>query len=83
MRMTIRLDGDLLMQVKQVAAHSGKTVTPVIEGALREMLARQRATEVRAPVRLTTGSGGGLHPGVDLDDSAALPALLEEPGNPA
>jgi hypothetical protein len=83
MRTTIRLDEDLLAQVKETAARSGKTMTSVIEDALREVLARQQTTEQRAPVRLTTVPGEGLQPGVDLDDSAALLALMEEPGDPA
>ena len=83
MRTTIRLDDDLLVEVKQIAAHSDKTLTSVIEDALREMRARQRKTEERTLVRLTTVSGGGLQPGVDLDDSAALLALMEESGDPA
>jgi hypothetical protein len=40
MRTTIRLDDDLLLEIKQLAARSGKTLTSVIEDALREMLAR-------------------------------------------
>ena len=83
MRTTIRIDDDLLVEVKQIAARSDKTLTSVIEDALREMLARQRATEERVPVRLTTVSGGGLQPGVDLDDSAALLSLMEESSDPA
>ena len=83
MRTTIRLDDDLLVEVKQIAARSNKTLTSVIEDALREMLARQRRTEERTPVRLTTASGGGLQPGVDLDDSAALLSLMEEFRDPA
>ena len=83
MRTTIRLDDDLLVEVKQIAARSNKTLTSVIEDALREMLARQRKTEERTPVRLTTASGGGLQPGVDLDDSAALLSLMEEFRDPA
>ena len=42
MRTTIRLDDDLLAQVKLAAARSGKSMTAVIEDALREMLARQQ-----------------------------------------
>ena len=83
MRTTIRLDDDLLVEVKQIAARSNKTLTSVIEDALREMLARQRKTEKRTSVRLTTASGGGLQPGVDLDDSAALLSLMEEFRDPA
>jgi predicted transcriptional regulator len=83
MRTTIRLDDDLLVEVKQIAARSNRSLTSVIEDALREMLARQRKTEERTPVRLTTASGGGLQPGVDLDDSAALLSLMEEFRDPA
>ena len=83
MRTTIRLDDGLLVEVKQIAARRDKTLTSVIEDALREMLARQRKAEGRAPVELTTVSGGGLQPGVDLDDSAALLSLMEESRDPA
>jgi hypothetical protein len=82
MRTTIRLDDDLLIEIKPLAARSDRTLTSVIEDALREMLARQRKTEKRAPVILPTASGGGLQPGVDLDDSAALLSLMEEFSDP-
>ena len=77
MRITIRLDDDLLAEVKLLAARSGKTMTSVIEHALREMLARQHPVEEREPTRLTTVSGYGLQPGVDLDDSAALLSIID------
>ena len=83
MRTTIRLDDDLLAQVKQAAARTERTLTSVIEDALREMLARQQGTAERPLIRLTTVSGRGLQPGVDLDDSAALYALMDEPRDPA
>jgi len=80
MRITIQLDDELLAEVKQFATQSGKTMTAVIEDALRALLARQRMIdEKRPPVNLTTVSGQGLQPGVDLDDSAAMLALMEEP----
>lgn len=78
MRVTIRLDDALLAEAKQIAARSDKTLASVIEDALREMLARQRKTEERTPVKLTTVSGGGPQPGVDLDDSAALLSRMEK-----
>lgn len=83
MRTTIRLDDELLVEVKQIAARSDKTLTSVIEDALREMLARKRKANERTPVRLTTVSGEGVQPGVDLDDSAALLSLMEESSDPA
>lgn len=78
MRTTIRLEDELLTQVKVLAAQSGKTLTAVIEEALREKLARQQRHAGREPVKLTTVSGRGLLPGIDLDDAAALLAAMEE-----
>ncbi len=78
MRTTIRLDDDLLTQVKEIAARSDRTLTSVIEDALREMMMRQQETKDRPPVKLRTVSGHGLQPGVDLDDSASLLSLMEE-----
>jgi plasmid stability protein len=82
MRTTIRLDDDLLVSVKLAAARSGKSMTAVIEDALREMLARQQASAEHKPVRLTTVSGHGPQPGIDLDDSAALLSLMEAASDP-
>ena len=67
----------MLAEAKRYAAQTGKTLTSVIEDALRETLSRQRLLENRPPVKLTTVPGNGLQPGVDLDDSAALLELME------
>lgn len=72
MRTTVRLDEHLLQQAKQHAAASGTTLTAVLEQALRESLARRAATARLDPVRLKTFRGGGVRPGVHLDDSASL-----------
>lgn len=79
MRTTIRIDDQLLSNVKKLAAETGRSLTSVIEDALREMMARRPSARARPPVRLTTVSGHGLMPGVDLDDSAALLELMEKP----
>jgi hypothetical protein len=81
MRTTIRLDDQLLRDAKQLAVRTGRTLTEVIEDALRETLNRQRRPEARA-VELPTFRGGGLRPGVDLDDSAALLELMDQPDAP-
>jgi hypothetical protein len=78
MRTTIRLDDELLAAAKVHAARTGRTLTSVIEDALRETLARQQEREEQEPVKLTTVSGKGIQPAVDLDDSAALLTLMEE-----
>ena len=77
MRTTIQINDDLLTDAKLLATRSGKTLTAVIEDALRAALVRSQPFHTRAPVRLTTVVGNGLQPGVDLDDSAALLAHME------
>lgn len=77
MRTTIRLDEHLLAEAKKRAAESGKTLTAMVEDALRESLARRAAGAKAKPVRVKTAGGGGLRPGVDLDDSASLLEVME------
>ena len=72
------IDDEILDQAKRLAARTGRTLSSVIEDALREAFARRRSSGKRKPVRLTTVSGKGLQPGVDLDDSASLLDLMEE-----
>lgn len=77
MRTTIRVDDTLLAQAKKTAAESGRTLTAVIEDALRESLQRRPASRRAGPVRLTTVDGKGPQPGVDLDDTAGLLEHME------
>ncbi len=77
MRTTVRLDDALLRAVKRYAAERQLTLTAVLEQALREMLALRQKLENRPRVRLPTFRGRGLQPGVDLNDSAALLAVME------
>jgi len=76
MRTTIRIDDEMLGQVKQLAAQNGQTLTATIEDALRQMLARRQEAAERPPVELVTVPGNGPQPGVDLDDSASLLDLM-------
>jgi hypothetical protein len=77
MRTTVRLDDNLLRQVKQLAAEEGMTLTAVLQQALRELLARRRQRHAPDRLPLPTFRGTGLQPGVDLDDAAALLELME------
>ena len=77
MRTTLTIDDQLLAEYKQVAAVTHRTLSYVIQDALRETLARRREAAAGQPVRLPVIGGGGLRPGVDLDDNARLLELLE------
>jgi hypothetical protein len=77
MRTTIRLDDDLLREAKAFAAATDRTLTRLIEDALREALARRDARPARRRVRLPTVGGSGVQPGVDLDSNANLLDLME------
>jgi hypothetical protein len=79
MRTTIRIDHALLADAKHLAARTSRSLTAVIEDALREVLARQGEASRQAPVHLTIAGGRGVLPGVPLDDSAALLHLMERP----
>jgi hypothetical protein len=78
MRTTIRLDADLLRAAKSHAAATGRTLTALIEDALRETLARRRCERGTRPrIKLRTVPGSGTQPGVDLDDGSALLDLMD------
>jgi hypothetical protein len=78
MRTTIRIHDALFAELKAEAARTGRTLTQVIEDALRESLARRRSTaRPRRAVELPTFRGRGLQPGVDLDSTAALLDLMD------
>ena len=78
MRTTIRLDDHLLRGAKQLAAKTGRTLTAVIEDALRESLSRRKRAGNSEPIRLIHGGVGGLQPGVDLDHTAELLDVMEQ-----
>lgn len=79
MRTTLQLDDQLVEDAKVAAARSGRTLSQVIEDALRQSLA-PRAPKTRQRVELPIGVAGALRPGVNLDDNAGLLDLMEETG---
>ena len=82
MRTTIRLDDDLLREAKANAVRTGRTLTAVIEDALRLALRPAEHPGGRVELPVFEGKGQGLQPGVDLDDSAALLDLMEQYDRP-
>jgi Arc/MetJ family transcription regulator len=79
MRTTIRLDDALLREAKKLGVETGRSLTVVIEDALREAVNRRKVVAAQSKhIRLHTFKGRGLQPGIDLDNSAELPDVMEE-----
>jgi len=76
MRTTVRLPPGLMIQVKKLARETGRSMTQVIEDALRVAVARAGNPPART-VTIVTANGDGVQPGVDLDNSAALLDLMD------
>jgi len=72
-----------MREVKRLAAETDRTITRVIEDALREALTRRVTAGRRSRTRLPTDGTGGLRPGVDLADTTALLDLMDGDGGPA
>jgi hypothetical protein len=72
-RTTVRLPEELLRRAKRKALADGRTLTSLIEDGLRQVLDQNRgaAKRERKLPRVSTATGG-LMPGIDISDSAAL-----------
>ena len=78
MRTTLTIADDLLGEAKERAARTHRTVSEVVEDAMREAFARRStARRRRGPANLPT-SPGGPRPGVDLDDNVGLREVADE-----
>jgi hypothetical protein len=76
---TIQLDADLLAQATKLAREKGCDLSSLIEQTLQEKIAPRSSPALPGPfVRLSTVGGSGVRPGVDLNHSAALLALMEQ-----
>lgn len=76
----IQIPDDLLKAAEQVAASTHEDVNAIVTQALRDWLFRYQSSQ---SVQLITYGQGGLQPGVNLDDSAALMTLMEPTDDPA
>ena len=77
MRTTIRINDELLRKAKIRAAETDRSLTEVIEDALRKEIDQVDATIGPHKVRLPTAGAGGVLPGVDLDDTSSLLDKME------
>lgn len=81
MQTTIQLDDALLAQAAKLAEEKGCDLSRLIEETLREKIAHAPQCPHIFPQpfsHLTTVGGQGLHPGVNIDDSATLFDLMEQ-----
>jgi hypothetical protein len=78
MRTTIRIDDALYRRAKSRAAEQGRTVSEVIEDAVRSGLEPKQTTAPDAATRLPTFRGTGTLPGIDLNDNARLRDVTDE-----
>lgn len=82
MRTTVTIPDDLLRRAKQKAVATGRSLAEVVSDALRESLSPRPRQSKKRRVKLLTYGQGGLQPGVDLDDSAALLDVMERADDP-
>jgi len=69
-RTTLTIEDSLLAEFRQVAARSHRSLSSVVQDAMREAREARAAQE---PVDLPVFRGGsGLQPGVDVDSTATL-----------
>ena len=78
MRTTLTIDADVLSAFKRVAADTHRTLSGVIEDALREQLTQRRARGETSGADLPVVGGGAVLPGVDLTSNAAMQRLLDD-----
>jgi hypothetical protein len=79
MRTTVDLSEHLIQEAKLRAARRHTTVSVVIEDALRAAFARDTAAAETIAITLTTDpGGGGLRPGVSLEDNSSLLDAMED-----
>ena len=71
-RTTVRLPQELLASAQRHARETGRTLTALIEDSLRLAMTTERRRPGSLPDPLPTYGTGGLLPGVDLDEGAAL-----------
>lgn len=70
-RTTVRLPAELLARAKRKAAAEGRTLTALIEDGLRMVVSNKGIKAKRILPRTSTATGG-LRPGIDISNSAAL-----------
>ena len=78
MRTTIRLRDDLLKRAKKRAAEENRTLTSLVEEGVTLILTKPSKKQRRRVALPVSRATGGLMPGVDLNRSTDLEAVMED-----
>ncbi|MBA3339190.1 MAG: type II toxin-antitoxin system VapB family antitoxin [Geodermatophilaceae bacterium] len=78
MRTTLNLNEELVRRAKQRAAAEDRTLTSVIEDALRRLLANSGALDRREPYAVELMVRSDLRPGLDPNDPAFYKQIIEQ-----
>ena len=78
MRTTVRLDGELLRRAKLQAVETRRTLTAVIEEALRHSLSRRHGPTRYPPLRIVPFKGTGTRSGINPIKTSGLFAAEDE-----
>ncbi len=74
MKTTLNIDDTVMARLRRESARTGRTMSELVETALRQLLRRQTDETVLAPLP-SFNSGGAL---VDVSDREALYRAMEE-----
>jgi len=77
MRTTLTIDSEVLAEFKKRAAETHRTLSGLIEDALREHLSRGRDQLATKQLDFPIVGGDGVAPGVDLTSNAALADFVD------
>jgi hypothetical protein len=72
MRTTLNLNDALMRKAKKTAAASGRTLTAIIEAALRDYLQPKARDRTPLPALPVSRKRGGLQPGVQISSTSEL-----------
>jgi hypothetical protein len=72
----------LVLRAKKAALDANMTLTEIIAGALREALSKRRRNAPRKKFKIITYGEGGVLPGVDLSNTAALLDIMDGVDDP-
>ncbi len=75
MKTTLEIDERVMRQLKERAAHEGRTMSELVETALRALLAKDESKKSELPP-LPVWDGGGML--IDVDSRAAMYEAFDE-----